>query len=344
MNAALPPEAAVLAADPRYLLFDIRSAPDAGLDLLFAEVSEATYYQSAFLDHRIQPRPEQFYRLSFNAAQALIGASAQPLPLYIAHTSFCCSTLLARCLQGTDVLALREPRVLGVLANHYRQRQTTPSDKLAITVFHLLAKKFTDGQRVIIKGTNFTNNLLNPLLGWHPQQPVLLMWGSLEDFLISMCKHRAEAGENLLPFLRAFLIDAGYPPAAHEPWMDLTVLQQAVWVWSLQMRYFEQLLRTHPSLRTLSARDFLRQPVASCAAVYQMLDLAVDEAALQQQVAICMGRDAKGAEASTEDYDGARSAIKMRNREAIESALVWARQAVTAPDTELMYTRRLMTV
>ncbi|GAB4189830.1 MAG: hypothetical protein Tsb002_17220 [Wenzhouxiangellaceae bacterium] len=308
--------------DPRYLLFDLRTGPE----LLFAQVTEETYRQSAFLDHRISPRPDQFFRLPL--AQALAEQDQLPPPpaLYIAHTSFCCSTLLARCAQSDALLCLREPRVLGVLANEYRRGlNEVQVDRLAEGVFRLLGKSWSAEQQVLIKATNFTNNLLHPWQRLWPRRKTLLMWGSLRDFLISMCKHGDEAARHLDPFLRAFLIDAGVAENQQHQYLQLPLLRRAVWVWVLQIRLFERVLQSQADVRTLSASDFLQQPQAVIARLYRWLGLAPATVPSEAVVNAVLGHDAKiGKTAAVGDVSGGRQRIEEQFQRDIADALQWA--------------------
>jgi len=141
------PGLAAFGQDPDLFLFDIQAGPS----MLFAHRDENTFRTSAFLDGRIQPRPTRFSRLEPDQLEPLAGVLQHTPDLLIAHTSFCASTLLARCLQHNELLCLREPRVLSTLANAYRQvGDTAQMDALSVLVFKLLAKRYRPGQRVIV--------------------------------------------------------------------------------------------------------------------------------------------------------------------------------------------------
>ena len=104
-----------MAPEPR--LEDFATDPDLLLhrvdlerqEMVFAQVSRDTYLESAFLDARMAPVRGGKLRIP------LAPLLSDPLPAtaslaFIFHTSFCCSTLLARSLQqpGTSHV-LREP-------------------------------------------------------------------------------------------------------------------------------------------------------------------------------------------------------------------------------------------
>lgn len=332
----IQPDLSALIHDPNYMLFDLRKGPS----FLFAGISPRTITHSAFLDHRISPRPERFYSVDVSKVQGVMSELPPPPSLYIGHTSFCCSTLLARCIQSDQLLSLREPRILGVVANEYRRGLSAVEvDPMTAIIFRLLAKTYRSQQQVVIKGTNFTNNLMPALMRLWPQTHLLLMWSDLESFLVSVCKHRDEAQKNLWPFLQAFLIDEGIPTYQHEEWQSMDLLQQAVWTWALQIRQFNRLLLGHGSIspnmmRTLKSSDFLAQPLESVKRVYQMLDLDEQDAALEAQVSKVMSRDSKQLSNETvADLSTQRSAIRVEYTQQIEQALAWAQQQDLQADT-----------
>lgn len=334
------PEPAVLLNDPDYLLFDLRSGQNTTPDLLFARVQRATFYASAFLDHRIEPRPSAFFRLGLRQASNFPGLREPDL--FIGHTSFCCSTLLARCLQDDALLSLREPRVLSMVANEYRRGHVNEKvDPLARICLQLLGKRYASEQKVAVKMTNFTNNLLGAALRLWPQQKILLMWGGIEDFMVSMCKHENEATRNLGPFLQAFLIDAGYTSAQQQATLALPLLHQAVWAWSLQVRYFVTLLETYPQLKTLAANDFLDRPGPCVKALHEWCGANVTTEQRRRQIEATMGKDAKKSALAAPAGERRRE-IFNRRRSEIEDCLAWAREESILPDTGVMKKRALI--
>jgi hypothetical protein len=339
MNAIKEPALNDLLIDTDYLLFDLRKGPS----FLFAEVNNDTYEASAFLDHRITPRPDCFYSLPVNEVMGALDQLALPPALYIAHTSFCCSTLLARCIQAPNLLSLREPRVLGVLANEYRRGLTAGDvDPMAAMVFRLLGKRSNEQQQVVIKGTNFTNNLITAWQRLWPERELLLMWGTLEDFLVSMCKHRDEAGKNLWPFLRAFLTDAGIPAYRHPEWEQLGILQQAVWVWVLQIRLFNQVIERYDTVRTLQAKRFLAAPVAVTRRIQEWIGAEVDEDERAVRVAQVMKRDSKKNSALALKTESQRQGIKDQYSDDIKKTLAWAEERQMLPDLSMIEARTII--
>lgn len=244
-----------LLTSPDYLL----SAVDQD-KLTFAYVKQSTYTESAFLDHRIKPMPNQAY----SADRALLASackqrSATSNPdLIIAHSSFCASTLLARCLDAEDVLVLREPQVLGALANIRRQKRAN-GDYLNLLklVTALFGKRYHADQKLVLKPSNYANNLVADMMALAPDCQLLLMIGSLDDFMVSMHIHAREAATTLPVFLRALLMDLPVNTRQAFVVSKLTVLQQSALLWSLQMELFIQLSITYVDrVRILPTHQF----------------------------------------------------------------------------------------
>ncbi len=160
MTTSLPSELATLAS-PDWLLAGIDTAHDR---FQFARVSRKTYRDSAFLDHRIQPRPEELRSVSGEDVDRVL-AECDPSPAgWVFHTAFCCSTLLAQCLEvGDRTLVLREPVVLSRLAAESRTPADTAGEEVRRRVLRLVERTYGD-EIVIVKPSNYANALLHEML------------------------------------------------------------------------------------------------------------------------------------------------------------------------------------
>lgn len=214
---------------------------DQGL-LLFVNTEPSALSSASFLDARFQPQGSS---KTIPIAQALELKRVENSAMYIFHTAFCCSTLLARCLDlQPHTIALKEPQVLMTLANYKRAGHTEMQNperakQLVALVHGLLARPFQEKQRVIIKPTNTVNNLIGELLAANDENKCLLLHSDLKSFLISLLKKGEEGrafGRNLY---NIFSMDS--PEAQqlnHAQLMRMTDSQIAAIVWHLQFEHF----------------------------------------------------------------------------------------------------------
>jgi hypothetical protein len=247
--------------------FDVRAAGwflhdiDPGLDRAsFVRTDRASLSAEPFLDHR--------WRADVDAMSPLAGLEAPgretPRLNFIWHTSFCASTLLSACLDFPGrCLALKEPRVLVLLADMKRRGLLGPDRAVAKTVFGLLARRFQDDEQVLVKPSNAANALASDAADLTHGRAILL-YSDCESFLLSMAK-QGDAGFSFARNLFRTLAADGHP-AAHWPaehLLQLTDLQLAALVWRMQMDLLEVAsTRLGDRARSLDCRQFLDAPGA----------------------------------------------------------------------------------
>jgi hypothetical protein len=129
----------------------------------------------AFLDGRIpywQGRPS-------DGKLAFPSGGQDHVDRYIFHVGFCGSTLLARLLDQPDkVLVLREPRSLTDLATYQARLQREGLEDVSLastgaTIRALLRQPWQAGEKVVVKPSNWANNLL-PEFCLAPIRPIFL--------------------------------------------------------------------------------------------------------------------------------------------------------------------------
>ena len=255
---------------------------------------------------------------------------------YIFHTSFCCSTLLARCLSVPGVsLALKEPSILLDVANFRRRHSRAAGDEqftrlLSLTA-RLLGKRFGD-ESVVVKPTNTANNLAAPLLALPSTSAVLLLYGELRDFLVSVAKYGTKGRSFFRRLFRILRYDADtIRNTSPEEAMVLTDLQMAATVWYGQMRMFQQLaLRSDQRISSLSSETFLNNPRKTLEAAAGFFGLSfTDESFDQIEERGLLGRDSK-----FEDrfYDASQRLADRRELERnygteIDEAIAWLNES-----------------
>jgi hypothetical protein len=196
---------------------------------------------------------------------------------FIFHTSFSGSTLLARALDIEGIsTALREPDVLINLANRFiRSDDSTNGQRLEL-VLRLLARPFAPGESVIVKPTNFSNRLVDPILTLRPESRAILLYSDIESFLRSLLKRGMFGrifGRNMFAQLGSWCpLNLGYSAS------DLllqTDAQIAAVAWLMQIRHFDLIARKFGSGRVmvLDSASMLASPEAAIKNVQDLFGL-----------------------------------------------------------------------
>ncbi|MEM9496258.1 MAG: hypothetical protein AAGA09_09665 [Pseudomonadota bacterium] len=257
----------------------------------FARLDRNALVREAFLDER--KTASGMATAPIDAITPLLeksGGGARPSPVFLFHSAFCCSTLMARALDTpATTLSLKEPQITMDLANTYRMA-ATPNDVARIDrvrdiVFALLARPHEATERVLIKPTNTANNLA-PVVA-RSSARILFLYGDLEGFLISVLKK----GEPCKAFVRKqytiFVLDKeGVAAIPERQALALTDLQIAALVWRHQMELFARLLASAgDAAKSLDFRVLLDRPGEMLAAASKHLQLEHSEAQIAAAVA-----------------------------------------------------------
>lgn len=250
----------------------------------------------------------------------------------IFHTAFCGSTLLARALhQAPLAVSLREPRALLSIA---KADLLAPADAAPQTravlrrTLGLLGRPWGHGGRVLIKPTNQVNRLLPDLLEL-TQRPALLLYSSLEAFLLSCCKKLPEA-ETRIRWMAQFLLPGtllaerlGIPPKH-----PFNFVESCVLTWYSQIERYAAALAgpAGPRLRTLDLTQLLAHPTHAVAACADWLQLPEARHELEDRVAATFQRDAKRTDRpfNAEQRQRENEQIKRHYAPLVEAALRWA--------------------
>lgn len=265
-------------------------------ELLFVRTTAAELSAASFLDQRFKPSSNSTAIVSIDEMLPLMPNKAAELPKYIFHTAFCCSTLLARCLdlKGSS-LALKEPQVLMTLANYRRTHHAglqnpAAARELFKLVSWLLFRRFPsdDGQfqEVIIKPTNTVNNIIQPLLEVDLHSRAILLHSDLESFLISLLKKGEEGrafGRNLFTI---FQMDSAEAQQMAVPQlMRMTDLQIACLTWQLQFEHFiSAQQRLSASIKTIHCDRLLDDSEAIIRKTVQHLKIEALDTKLDQVI------------------------------------------------------------
>lgn len=335
MSAMPSPED--LLVRPEYYLHSVDL--DAG-ECHFSMLDDDAYRRSSFMDHRVQAQTGITARASLTVMERLVAESrlasrSEPIG-YIFHTAFCCSTLISRCLDidGTSH-ALREPAVLMQMANYRRTANPYFTDssrwqELLRTVLFLLAKPHRSGEVVVIKPTNAANLLAGDIIRTPRSRGILLLYSSLEQFLVSIIKKGEEGRTFIRKLFNVIRMDSDRTNILPlEALVRLTDLQIAAFVWYLQMDTYLKLLAEFPNagIRTLDCEAFLAAPVATLARLCTLFEIGVTTENLERIIA---GPNfTKNSKNGRQNYDVAmrKSEYELLGREhrsVLDSVLAWS--------------------
>lgn len=337
--------APALLFEPELYLFDC--APDKGLTR-FLVVSEQMLAQAPFVDIRFEPLAQAQFWVPTADLFALDGGHgvARRAPAFIFHHAFVCSTLLARCLNGSDAFfSLKEPWILRRLADLKRARTVmapAAAREALVRYVSLLCKNFRTGRIPIIKATNVANNLLEDVLTLLPAQPVLYLYSDLESFLISTLKKSADTKQKMPGLAQSFLKDGDF--AQRFPQLcdssRWTYLQSCALVWLVSLYNLKSILGRLPraTLRTLDAQVFTDDPAGILSKLGVFFGHAPDAADLARMTdPSILGSNAKD---PSRPYSAATrrqemSAVASRHGRELADARAWIEPAAVelgAPD------------
>ncbi len=201
-------------------------------------------------------------RMDVPISEVVAATATQPRPKlnFVWHTAFCCSTLIARCLDSaSDNLALKEPQVLISLAEAKRAGNIAQYNGALDATFKLLARRQQSNESVLIKPTNAVNNLIGEATRATDGR-MLFLYSDCKSFLVSIAK-KGEMGRIFARRLFGLFAADGHAPAQWpmQKLFELSDLQVAALVWHMQIAEFRRSRDARPSgrieLRCLSGRS-----------------------------------------------------------------------------------------
>ena len=307
---------------------------------VFTRTSRATLAKTVFLDPRWD-RAGAEQRVA-PLAQIRDFQAPGPPPAIIWHSAFCCSTLIADCLDAQGVsLALKEPMALVDLDLARRQGVAGADDRLAAAALALLGRGFTSGERVVIKPSNGANALMAAAAG--AGGPMLMLYSSCRDFILSVVGGGPEiaGGEVRRKFVRDLLADRVLAGRAGPRWRppdlcQMTDLQAAALLWHLQMAEFRAAAQAlgPRRARSLDCEAFLAAPAQTLERLDRFFGLGLGQARID---AIVQGpKLSRYAKQPTESFDVAVRRKGLSEVEAtlgpwLEALVAWSYQV--SPET-----------
>lgn len=309
--------AVVDVADPRWFPVDLDP-----LTPRFAmlRIDEGHVTGPAFMDNRLGVDFAAALPVPLSAMPAL---PAPPRAAWLFHTSFCCSTLLARALQDTPAcMVYREPLVLRRLSDA-RDRGMAVAQWMTPTT-RLLFRPWRHDGAVVVKPTHAALNIAADLLAATPGSRAVALLSSLDDFLISNIKKTPET-QAKVPSLVERAVAAGslrHRLAGRE--IEPPSLLAAVALqWVAQRELLVDIDVQAPGrLRFIDASRVLADLAGTARDCLDWWDLPADDFALHARSAAVAGVNAKQTSASY--------SARQREDEAAQLARMFARELAEA--------------
>jgi hypothetical protein len=267
----------------------------------FVRTDRKALAKESFLDSRWNRSTLSRVDIPIPAVSSATERLPRPELNFIWHTAFCCSTLIARCLDAENVnLSLKEPQILIPLAEAKRGgRQISGASD---AVFKLLAR---GREQVVVKPTNAVNNLVPDALRTTDGR-MLFLYSDCRSFLISTAK-KGEMGRIFARKLFGLFAADGHGQAKW-PWQtlfELSDMQVAALVWHMQIAEFR---RSWDAARSaaLNCDDFLSHPRETLEKLNAFFALGLPASRLDAALPL-LARNAKD---TNESFSAERRAIE----------------------------------
>jgi hypothetical protein len=297
----------------------------------FIRIDRAVVGGQPFLDPRW--KREGLERTKLPGSALDLQPATPPRLNFIWHTSYCCSTVLAAALDmpGRN-LSLKEPQALVGLANLKRGQQgALKRPGLARAVFALMARRFEPDEQVLVKPSNYANNLL-PEAAAMTEGRHLMLYSSCRRFLVSVLKR----GEDLRAYPRELFVSLandGHPQAdwPMKTLLSLTDLQMAALAWHMQVAEMRKAMAALGERAvSLDGDAFLAHPKGTLSALNGFFGLEIDRAPLEAAVdAGLLAHDVKtgGAGAGKAARDAEADRIERQLGPKLDQIVDWAARA-----------------
>jgi hypothetical protein len=292
-------------------------------------MSQETYRQSVFLDGRIRAQHGTRYEVRFDDLFLMLNTAPEPITrpaAFILHTTFCCSTLLARYLEQLPrTLVLKEPLVLTQLGLRKDTANRGWREAFELCLL-LLGRRFSQDSIVVVKPHEPFNSLAEELLAANPQATVTLVITPARQFLLSVLKspERRRWVRSRIPHAA---IAGNCDALAFVHPDQFTDAQAAAWLWCVNRFIFSRLCVKTQGQRVLlvNGDDLARCSMEVLRKVLQHTGITIDPLADRMIAgASCSNRYSKD---TSIVYDGST-----RERELTELEIRWGWEADSGVD------------
>lgn len=287
--------------------------------------------QSTFMDTRIAADLGLSSAVAADVVELGKQANAQPIG-WLFHTSFCCSTLLARALHDHPrTVVYREPLVLRRLADaRHEGMRALPWLQECVD---LLGRPWQAHGRVVVKPTHAALNIALDLMRASPRSRALVLTSPLQDFLASNVKKAPET-QARIPLLVEMALSAGqfHRRLPREALKPPSLIAAAGLQWAAQRELILELAESvgRERLAVLGADDLLadlRDAAARCDAWW---GLQPDSVLRDRRIAEVSGRHAKleSREYGPETRAYEVALIQRMHGSLLDEALTWTQRNV----------------
>lgn len=248
---------------------------------------------------------------------------------YIFHTAFCGSTLLSRALSELPrIMVLKEPDVLMKVSGGSLHSGNESVIPYLMTSLKELSQPWTESGAVVIKPTNSVNRLVPEIMANYPGKTILL-YGGLEDFLVS-CIKKLPAAEEKIRWMAQHLLHQTdlQKKLGVDTYYKFNFVESCVITWYSQMEYFAKAIeRDHlDQIRMLDMKDMLAKPFETVRAASHFFELQKSDAEIEVSVAREFSRNSKKVETAYTDAERSQEASRVRAQysDLLRIALEWA--------------------
>ena len=294
--------------------------------IAFLELSDELIANASFLDNRVDASLGDSVVLSVDE---IPHAFALAHTGWLFHTSFCCSTLLARALHfPPQQVCLKEPLVLRRLGD--ARDGGLEMGKFPKLIVDLLTRRRHDGAGVLIKPTHAALNIAVDLLREAPSSRAVVLTSELEDFLVSNLKKTPET-QAKIPQLAERALRAGrfrhaLPESAFQP-PDLLCAAALQWAAQRELVVDIQDIVGVSRVWILDQQELLRDIAGVTQRVSNWLGLHPPAEAFAAHVHAVSQRHAKALDTAygSEKREAERQLVATMFPRELENALAWAR-------------------
>lgn len=309
------------------------------------KVSRRLLAESPFLDQRMTVLSGGREQASFTYEHLMpLADSVRTSDMgLIFHTSFCRSTLMAQALHLDGVsFALKEPSILLSLAESIRYtRVMRDPEKIRVALaamLKLITGLVAENEKVIIKPTNFANNLLPYVAA--AGMKILFMYSDMRSYLISILKY-GERGRLFARQLFARLMSDCVEFGGMDPKQSLlhTDLQIAALVWQQQVSLFMEVIggASHGQIRTLSSDAFGSDKKLALTQAYDFFSIPVSDGQIDAVLegAVFQRHSKSGKSVESDSIQRQTQEIALKYHDELESVIQWSQSTPFAARVNL---------